>query len=511
MKRTRKPPNRRIVALALVAVTAFAGLMANSSSAGAQGDQQQASQGASEPGTTASGHAPTVGAGDGVSGPTIEIDPGFAYYQDRSPESIADEIVQNGYVAVRYFVVNENVVDGELVAAFKARGLKVWALVLGNGSYSVARFPTGWEDWQMELVTPVNDGYYRFSPHSSGYVAWKKQALANLVATYPFDGIEVAEPYFPDWNGISRGYYGDIGPNAQVAFMKQYGLEIPNFNDPSNPLYYRTDTKRYDLWVEFRVDAVNAFLDELVNGEGGVRDANPDVLVATWSLAVDAGPNSVALEREYQGLDAAEMISAVRPDVHFLQTNWPDWTRNDLPGDYARNYQNFVDDIRQVHPDLPLGIQTDIGSIPAMARDRAWLDQFVETANEMGFATWTAYEYHTGGYMYEEAPVPTQAVRDANGAVRVSFTRRLATASAQQAQSLRIVFDGEQRGWINPRFVTVDGNIIKITQGGLPEGEFDIAIANVTDDPSRWLYNKTAEPHVVPDGSSVTVPARSRS
>jgi hypothetical protein len=179
---------------------------------------------------------------DRLSGPTIQIDPGFAYYRDRSPDSIADELVQNGYVGVRYFITNENNVDGALVTALRARGLTVWALVLGNGSYSVDRFPDGWEGWQMELVTPVNDGYYRFSPHCAEYVAWKRQALATLVATYPFDGIEIAEPYLPDWNGIDRGYYGDVGPHARTAFHERYGREIPNFTDPSHPRYYRADT-----------------------------------------------------------------------------------------------------------------------------------------------------------------------------------------------------------------------------------------------------------------------------
>ena len=444
---------------------------------------------------------------DRLGGPTIQIDPGFAYYHDRSPDSIADELVQNGYVGVRYFVTNENNVDGDLVAALRARGLTVWALVLGNGSYSVDRFPEGWQDWQMELVTPVNDGYYRFSPHCAEYVAWKKRALATLVATYPFDGIEIAEPYLPDWNGIDRGYYGDVGPHAQAAFVERYGREIPNSTDPSHPHYYRTDTELYQLWVDFRVDAVNAFLDEVINGEGGVRAVNPDVLVATWSLAIDAGPDSVALEREYQGLDAPAMIATVQPDVHILQTNWPDWVRPDLPANYARAYQPFVDDIRAVHPDIPLGIQTDIGSQLAMARNRAWLEEFVATVESMGFATWTAYEYHIGGYMYDEAPVPTQAIRLPDGAIRVSFDRRIDPESATRRSSFQVVLDGTRRRWVDPRYVSVDGNLVHIRQPGLPLDGFELAVRNVTDDPRRWLYNKTAEPHQVPPGTSVRVPA----
>jgi hypothetical protein len=441
-----------------------------------------------------------------VSGPTIQLDPGFAYYQGRSRESIADEIVQNGYVAVRYFVTNENNVDAELVEALRARGLTVWALVLGNGSYSVERFPEGWQDWQMQLVTPVNDGYYRFSPHSPEYVAWKKQAVAKLVHDYGFDGIEVAEPYFPDWNGISRGYYGDVGPHAQRAFKAEYGREIPNFTDPSASNYYLNDRELYDKWVKFRVDAVNRFLNELINGAGGVRDVNPGVLVATWSLAVDAGPDSVALEREYQGLDAAEMISTVKPDLHVLQTNWPDWIRPDLPGDYVLTYQNFVDDIRKDHPRIPLGVQTDIGSQPAMARDRDWLNSFVRTATEMGFSTWTAYEYHIGGYMYQEPPVPTAAARLPDGGVTVSFQKRIDAESAKAPESFAVYIGDNRRLWVKRDSVSVDGNRVVIDGEGLPRGAFKLQVRNVTDDPDTWLYHKDASPNVVSAGASIIVP-----
>ncbi|WP_235439923.1 N-acyl-D-glucosamine 2-epimerase [Paenibacillus sp. DMB20] len=361
-------------------------------------------------------------------GPTIQFDPGFLYYQDRSADSIADEFLQNGYRTVRYFVVNENNVNRALVDALKKRGLTVWALVLGNGSYSVEGFPPEWPSWQMELLTPVNDGYYRFSPHSAGYAEWKKKKLAHMVKNYHFDGIEVAEPYFPEWDGINSGIYGDVGPLAQAAFQEHYGhTSIPNFTDPAHPDYYLTNRALYGDWIEFRVDTVNGFLNELMNGEGGVREARKDILVATWSLAIDAGPESVEKLREIQGLDAAEMISAVRPDLHFLQTHWPDWVKpqKSLPPTYIQRYQNFVDQIRAVHPDIPLGVQADIGSRPEMVKDRAWLTLFARTALEMGFGTWTAYEYHLGKYMYEEAPKPVSIRRPGPETVMVSFQKRV--------------------------------------------------------------------------------------
>ncbi|WP_337441776.1 N-acyl-D-glucosamine 2-epimerase [Paenibacillus faecalis] len=439
-------------------------------------------------------------------GPTIQFDPSFRYYQDRSAESIADEFLQNGYTTVRYFVVNENNVDRELVETLKNRGLSVWALVLGNGSYSVEGFPSDWPTWQMKLLTPVKDGYYRFSPHSKGYTEWKKRKLADLVKHIPFDGIEIAEPYFPEWDGFKRGAYGDVGPLAKADFYQKHGLSIPNFKDRSHPDYYLANRELYKKWVQFRVDAVNRFLNELINGQGGVRDTRKDIQVATWSLAIDAGADSVDKLREMQGLDAAEMISAVRPDVHFLQTHWPDWLKSqkELPPTYIHRYQNFVDQIRAVHPDIPLGVQADIGSNPRMVKDRHWYHSFGRVAGNMGFKTWTAYEYHLGKYMYEEAPKPVAVARPDRDQIIISFQKRIDEASAKTPGSLLILTE-DRKVPVEPEQITVDGNLLKIRSAELPRQGFRLRIQHVKDTPIYRLYHKDRPANVIADGTVVQV------
>lgn len=440
-------------------------------------------------------------------GPTIQFDPGFSYYQNRSAESIADEFVNNGYTTVRYFVVNENNVNRELVETLKSKGLAVWALVLGNGSYSVEGFPSDWPSWQMELLTPVNDGYYRFSPHSKDYVEWKKKKLSSLVRDIPFDGIEVAEPYFPEWDGINRGVYGDVGPLAQAAFLQQYGLSsIPNFSDPDHFDYYLTNRELYEKWIEFRVKAVNSFLNELINGKDGVRDTRKDIAVATWSLAIDAGGDSVDKLKEIQGLDAAEMITAVRPDIHFLQTHWPDWMKSQdaLPPTYIQQYQSFVDQIRAVHPNIPLGVQADIGSGLWMVKDRAWYSSFGQAAQAMGFSTWTAYEYHLGKYMYEEAPKPVAVTRPHHDHVVISFQKRIDEASAILPGSVSVITQAGEVP-IEPEQISVDGNRLIIQSDQLPKKEFRLRIQHITDTPSYWLYNKEQTANVIADGTTVQV------
>lgn len=421
-------------------------------------------------------------------GPSIQIDPSFPYYLNRSDQSIADELWLAGYRVIHFFVTNETKVNGRLLDTLRSTGFGVWATVLGNGTYTTEHLPGDWPDWQMTLLKPVNDGYYRLSPFSYRYVEWKKHALAELVRNYPFDGLEVAEPYFPEWNGLSSGVYGDVGPYARAAFKQQYGSDIPDFKHSSSPLYYKKNPILYRQWIEFRVTAVNRFLYELINGKGGVREARPDIRIATWSLGVDAGPDSVDKVREYQGIDAPSMISFVRPDVHFIQTHWPDWMRWKLPADYASRYEPFAAKIRALHPALPLGLQTDIGSLKPMRRSRGWLEQFANTSDKLGYATWTAYEYHIGKYMYDEKPRPMNAVRKSREAVLIQFQKRIDTASGSDVTNYEILCDSKPVPSTHPESAETDGSNVLLRSRHFPERPFQISITGVSDTPQLWLF-----------------------
>ncbi|MEU7001898.1 hypothetical protein [Nonomuraea sp. NPDC046570] len=430
-----------------------------------------------------------------LNGPSIQIDPTFPYYQNRSPASIADEIARAGYRSVHYFVTNEKRIDGDLVRALRSRGMAVWALTLAFGSYTVEGYPADYPSWQQKLLSASQPGFYSFSPWSADYLAFKKRSLAEVIQKYPFDGIELAESFLPDWNGISSGFYGDVGPLAEAAFKAEHGLEMPDFTDPASPRYYLTDTARYDTWVDFRVAGVNAFLGELVRGQDGLRQARPGVLVGSWSIAVDAGDGSVARERELQAVDAPAMIDAVRPDIHFIQTNWPDWLKPDLAPGYVAGYRPYVDQIRRSHPTLRLGVQADIGSTVATARDREWIASFEAAATELGFSTWTAYEHSLGAYMYREAP-QVKAVTCGPRRITVHFHKRVdAAGGAFTVRSSRPVAVRE---------VTVDGNQAILRVDRLPRGRFTLGIEGVKDTPSLWVFNKTMPANTVPAGYTVS-------
>ncbi|TBL80333.1 N-acyl-D-glucosamine 2-epimerase [Paenibacillus thalictri] len=437
-------------------------------------------------------------------GPSIQIDPAFPYYANRSAESIVDEIELAGYRTVRYFVTEEKRIHGKLLEALQKRGIFVWAMTLGNGVYTTGHLPKEWPRWQMTLLKPVEDGFYRFSPYSQSYTAWKKNALAQMVRNYPFDGLEIAEPYFPEWNGLSSGVYGDVGPLARLAFRKKYGSDIPDFKYASSANYYKRNTSLYADWVQFRVDSVNRFLAEMIHGAGGVKHARPGIQIATWSVAVDHGPDSVELIREFQGIDAPSMISAVKPDVHFIQTHWPDWMRPSLKANYVTAYEPFTRQIRMAHPQLPLGIQADIGSKRNMRRSTGWLRQFRETAGKLNYATWTAYEYHLGRYMYEEPPLPLQAKRVGRNIVLLLFNKRVDESSAENPQHYQMSLRGAELK-IQDLKAEADGNRILLWSALFPQEPFELTLSGIQDTPSLWLFQQ-AKANKVPRNCSVTVP-----
>ncbi|RED31514.1 N-acyl-D-glucosamine 2-epimerase [Paenibacillus sp. VMFN-D1] len=422
-----------------------------------------------------------------LEGPSIQIDPLFPYYADRSAESIAEEIELSGYRTVHYFVVNESRVRTDIIEAFHARDIAVWALVIGNGTFATDHLPRDWRSWRMGLLKEQNDGFERFSPFSASYVEWKKEAVARVVREHPFDGIEIAEPYFPEWDGIRRGVYGDVGPHAKQAFRDKYGHDIPEFLNKRAANYYKKIPDIYGKWITFRVDAVNGLIDEIINGSGGARSVRPDIAVATWSLAVDGGAVSTLRLKEWQGLDAISMIGKVRPDMHVLQTHWPDWMKRHLPPQYAGGYESFAAPIRAAYPGLPLGIQADIGSRSSMVKNRRWLNDFQNTVYELGYDTWMAYEYHLGGYMYDEPPVPVKAVMRGEQELTVSFNKRIDPDTLGT-----VLFFAEENTEAGPlagitiEQRAVDGNRLWLRVSGLPRRPVLVEVSGMRDTPGLW-------------------------
>lgn len=415
-----------------------------------------------------------------ATGPSMNVDPVFYYYLNRSAESIVEELKANNYYDVRLVCVNESGISNSLVKQFAGSGVKVWMMTFTNGTYSTTDLPAGWESWKMVLRTPYT-GFTYLCPNNPGYRAWKKTQVTNALLAHPFYGIDFAEAFMPGTYGPSWDYYGCLCGHCADAFRAAYpGVPgPPDFENPASPDYYKTNTALYQKWIEFRVATVNGFLNELVNGAGGVRQRCPKARVCTWSLGLDTS-DQLAKLREYYGLDAAAMVQLVRPDMHCIQTDWPDWTKTSLGANYVLGYAPVASSIRAVSPSTPISIQTDIGSTTSVRRTRSWINNVAGYAQQAGCRSVTCYEYHLGKYIYTEAPRVARAVWDA-GKIKLIFQKRLDAASSTNLSNYSL-----DAGSVTA--AALDGNIVRLTVSGAGAHPV-VTVSNISDDESRRYYH----------------------
>jgi len=415
-------------------------------------------------------------------GRSVTVSPGFAYYQDRSAQSIVEEIRANGYDDVRLVSIDKSKVSDELLKAFRDAGIKVWCLTFVNGVYPPADLPAGWESWKLKRRKPANpDGFVAFCLHNLGYRKWKKESLVAMLKEHSFYGIDLAEPFLPAYPGPSSELYGCLCECCAAAFATMFpdASGIPDFDDPKSPHYFKTDKALYEKWVAFRVASVVGFLDELVNGKDGIREKCPDVKVATWSLGLDV-PDALARLREWEALDGAAVVKRVKPDVHIIQTDWPDWMKPDLSPKYPLKYKPIADSIRAASPSTPLILQTDIGSRANMRRSRAWIDEVEKRAKELGCAATTHYEYSLGEYIYAEPPSVVKAESE-DGGIRLTFNKRLDSISACNIGNYALT-----SGHVD--YAKVDGNIVHLSVSGA-EGKPEVSVSGLSDDETRRFHH----------------------
>lgn len=423
-----------------------------------------------------------------VLGRSMQVDPTFVYYRDRSPESIADEIRAAGYSLVHYVVVNDTDVDGRLVEAFRRRGIGVWYVTFGNGTYRTSGLPPGWEEWRMVTRSdlagrPHNDGYTRLCLNNPAYRAWKKSTMAKVLTQHAFIGVDIAEPHWPEYPGIASPAYACFCKYCRAAFLKANPDEtdLPDILDPASPRHPSRSPELWAKWLRFRQVSLTDFLNDLVNGPDGLRQTCPDRKVCTWTLAL-LGDDGMDRVRELHGEDAAEIVRIVKPDVHCLQTHWPDWMEGDLEGDYVRGYKPYLDAIRRVVPNAPVVLQADIGSQKQNRRSWAWVRQFENACRRVGAQGAMSYEYFIGGYMYDEPPRVVEASR-VGDSLRLVFNKRLDPATAGKPGSYEV--EGAK-----VTDVEVDGNVVKLRLTGAKPGSLlRVTAKGIADAADRRLFD----------------------
>ncbi|MGC8862274.1 MAG: hypothetical protein ACP5R5_05785 [Armatimonadota bacterium] len=416
-----------------------------------------------------------------AAGRAVMVDPGFAYYRDRTPESIVAEIKANGFDEVHLCCASASGIDGRLAKVFLDAGVRVWVQTFCNGVYSRAELPAGWESWQMKLRKEAHPaGFTLLCPNNPDYREWKKKQITAALSAHAVYGVDLAEPMLPAYPGPDSEFYGCFCDSCLAAFKKMYPdvPGFPDFQDSKSPRYWKTDRGLYEKWVGFRVATVVGWLDDLVNGKGGIRDKCPNVKVATWSLGLDV-PDQLAKLREWEAIDGAAIVRRVKPDVHVIQTDWPDWMKDRLDPGYPERYKPVFDSIREAAPSLPIVLQTDIGSRPNMRRSRDWIARVEQAASKLGYAGVFHYEYHLGDYIYTEPPNVVKAALE-DGVIELTFNKRLDPMTASNISNYSL-----SSGRID--FARVDGNFVRLSVSGAESGCI-LTIANLSDDPSRRLF-----------------------
>lgn len=417
---------------------------------------------------------------------TVQIDLGFDMYKDRSARSIAEEIIANGYEGVFYFVTSDKGIRKDVIEELQKRDIPVAALLCASGTYMPEdERIKDWKKYRMEFTNSTMDQYKLMTFVDKDYLAWMKDRVVRILSKNGFDGFTFAEVMFPIANGLEneKVLYGDISPAFQDAFKKATGNTIfPEFVNKNKPNYYKKNPKVYNDLVEYRVKVINNFYSEVVNGKDGVREKCSGICVASWSQGI-ADVNGVKNLREWEGNDAASMIKTVKPDIHFIQTHWIDWSNKEIKGDYPLQYKPFFDAIKKADPKMPIGLQADFVSQEGARRNLEHQKLFYKTCDQMGIDTTTYYVFCMRWAVYNDPPVLCKATRVSNNTVELCFDQRISKDSAKFVTGKKIITSDDRKSF-TVKSAEVDGNLLKVVlDGDISAKEISVDISGIKDAP----------------------------
>lgn len=413
---------------------------------------------------------------------SVSVDPSLAYYSGRSAASIADELIANGYTDVHLVCSSESGTDADFVKALADAGLKVWMQVSLNTVASSTKLPDGSKSWGMKLKkNDAGASSTYFCLNNPGYREWRKAEIVKALSSMRFYGVDLTDCFFPGTSGPDDDSYGCICDACVQAFHKMYpdAKNLPDFTNGASPNYYKRNTRLYEEWIGFRVSSVVGFLDDLVNGTGGIREKCQLVKVATWSPASGAA-SAIKTLREHNGVEAAAIVNRVKPDIHVLSTDISEWSQPDISDSYPEKYKPITDSLHEAAPLLTIALQTDIGSHKDTRRSREWMKQVEKSASTIRCDTVIFSDYSMGDYIYTEQPVVVKAVSETGG-VKLIFNKCLDAISASSIANYTL-----SSGRVD--FAKVDGNVVHLTVSGVTDG-IVIVIANLADDTSRRLFS----------------------
>ncbi len=338
--------------------------------------------------------------GGGVYGPSIAVDPCFAYYRQHSPAEVCRKIRDRGFTCVHLLDYGAACSPAlkDFADAVRAEGMApVLCVFSGTHSALYREHP----EWRQRMLTGIDgrcDWRTYLCPNQPGFVSSYCKYVKDKMREGRFEAIQLTEIWFENWGGPQRD--GKPNPNyacicdaCQTHFKALTGANAREMLvNPSSPHYYEkpANARLYQRWIEMRVQTIQDFGQAII---AAAREVCPKACIKVTYMA-DA---RVKLNgaREYLGTDLDRMVKEWKPDVITFQDAWQDWLQRDLsPGfvaDYARAYKQRVEKLR---PGIFIMSHADIGSRPESKRSLEWIRQFSSETLKAGFGAPSFYEWH---------------------------------------------------------------------------------------------------------------------
>ena len=362
---------------------------------------------AADPPTTAADSATTpvlaydTSRGGGVYGPTMSLDPGFDFYQKGDLPAILASMKARGITAVR--IIDTGWMGGpqhrSLAGQVRAAGM---APVLCMFPPTHAGLYDMHPQWRQKMLGGA-DGRYDWRSYLCPSRAEVRAVLAEEFAAAatagPYDGIQIAEPWFEQWGGpeekegVPRAGYACVCEVCLANFRAASGGVDARgmLTRPDSPAYWRkpAGAAHYRLWQDMRVDAVTSMTREIAEG---ARGAVPGIVVNLMVLSdARVEPGKI---REYHAIDIARLVKAARPDIVCIQDAWQDWLQKGLKPEFIRDYAaRYAGPLRALQPGLFIMSHADIGSNAASKRPWPWIQRFAEETLSSGFNAPSFYEW----------------------------------------------------------------------------------------------------------------------
>ena len=143
----------------------------------------------------------------------------------------------------------------------------------------------------------------------------------RFLASYDWDGVNLAELYFESGRGVrDPRLMSPFHPSARNQFRHEFGFDPAELLDPASPRYWRNDQASLSLFVNFRVRTIARLHDTFLALVDSVRRAKPG-----FGVTVTIMDNLSAPElRSYLGVDVKELLALRSKYCFTLQVEDPE-------------------------------------------------------------------------------------------------------------------------------------------------------------------------------------------